>query len=567
MKEIINWRLLKRLIRVWRWHLGLLSGFCLALLLVLPVPITAKVWPPDEIYKAAWFATMRPFTSGKGEGEADIDPLHIARGTIVWVYLRHSPGRNQDIASQKAAVERFAEEQGLIIGRIFCDERASGGSTKNREQFNLMTHLARQKPRPADMIIFWDLSRFAREIDDSQFFRSELRRNGWKLFSMMDDIPDNPFRYVFEALIDWKNHQFRTDLGKNTKRGLRLLAEQGFVPVGPVAKGYASESVSFGVRADGTPRFGRKPFPDPKLAPLAIKAFELRAHGAPYAVISEATHLFGPEPSSWRTFFHNRIYIGEYEYDGRIYKNIYPALISTELFDAVQKQMPARKESLTTKRFHPRRKGSSYYLADKSVCGYCHAPMEGKKIDQIRYYVCSRRNERMELCPQAPLLPADELEVSITGILQQHVLSTEYLQSLLTWTNEHLNQGLAELQLRVEATQKGLADAKSLAKKFGYNFGKLPEYSSTAAQLLLEQDKLVGQLEKELGELKDRLAKSRIDMTLEELESYVSKTQAMLNGGEFFDLRELCEQMFSRIVMTGDECRLELHFPVLKIGG
>ncbi|MBE7549898.1 MAG: hypothetical protein HS126_02310 [Anaerolineales bacterium] len=54
MKEIINWRLVKRLILVWRWQVGLLSGFCLAFLLILPVPIIAKVWPPDEIYDVAW---------------------------------------------------------------------------------------------------------------------------------------------------------------------------------------------------------------------------------------------------------------------------------------------------------------------------------------------------------------------------------------------------------------------------------------------------------------------------------------------------------------------------------
>jgi hypothetical protein len=47
-----------------------------------------------------------------------------------------------------------------------------------------MIHLARQKPRQADMLIVWEFSRFARDRVDSQFYRAELRRNGWKLLSI-----------------------------------------------------------------------------------------------------------------------------------------------------------------------------------------------------------------------------------------------------------------------------------------------------------------------------------------------------------------------------------------------
>jgi len=140
--------------------------------------------------------------------ESDVDPMDMPPGTKVWIYPRHSPGDNQTIDSQVSAIKRLVKQKGWIIAREFIDEGISGGSTRNRAAFELMIHLARQKPRQADMLIIWEFSRFARDQTDSQFHRAELRRNGWKLLSMKDDIPTGPMSPIFEALIDWKNEQF-----------------------------------------------------------------------------------------------------------------------------------------------------------------------------------------------------------------------------------------------------------------------------------------------------------------------------------------------------------------------
>jgi hypothetical protein len=52
-------------------------------------------------------------------------------------------------------------------------------------------------------------------------------------------------------------------------------------------------------------------------------------------------------------------------------------------------------------------------------------------------------------------------------------------------------------------------------------------------------------------------------MQEEEIDSYVQRARNMIDRAEFFDLREVCEQLCSRIIMGRDECRLELHFPTL----
>lgn len=491
-------------------------------------------------------------------------PHDMPPGTKVWIYLRHSPGDNQTLDDQEAAVRKFAREKDWIVDRVFRDAGKSGKSTEDREAFELMIHLAKQKPRPADMLIIWEFSRFARNQDHAQFYRAELRMNEWQILSMEDEIPVGPMGRIFEALIDWKNEQLLIDIRMNTLRGLRYIAEQGCLPVGKVAKGYTFREEQIGTHSDGTPRMGRKPEPDLKVAPLVGKAFEMKARGAPYAAISKETGLYSPGSGSWNHLFRNRIYMGEYEFHGEVFTNIYPAIVSKELFEAAQKCLPERQGKLTfTGRHHPRRKASSFFLANTAVCAYCEGRMEGKSTQGYRYYVCKRHNEGAGSCPNASLVPADCVEAEILRVLLDHVLVPTYLGDLLAWTNDCLNSGQEELALRMESTRAELGEAKRLAIKMARNFGLMETPTRSAERLLQEQDAEVAQLGIELLELEQGLANSRIETTQEEIDSYVQRTRNMIDRAEFFDLREVCEQLCSRIIMGRDECRLELHFPTL----
>lgn len=124
---------------------------------------------------------------------------------------------------------------------------------------------------------------------------------------------------------------------RNTILGLQHVAEQGCFPGGQIAKGYTYSHKQIGYYRDEMPRSGRKPEIDPVIAPLVMVAFEMKALGATNSAISKATGLYGPKSSSWSYFFRNQVYIGKYEFQGQIYRDVYPPLISEELFDCVQK--------------------------------------------------------------------------------------------------------------------------------------------------------------------------------------------------------------------------------------
>jgi site-specific DNA recombinase len=74
-------------------------------------------------------------------------------------------------------------------------------------------------------IIVWKFSRFARDIDDSQFYRADLRQRGFEFYSLNDPVPSGLDGRFFEAAIDWMNQRFLDDLWSDVKCGLRHLVK------------------------------------------------------------------------------------------------------------------------------------------------------------------------------------------------------------------------------------------------------------------------------------------------------------------------------------------------------
>lgn len=491
----------------------------------------------------------------------DTDPRNMPPGTRCYIYLRHSPGDNQTLDSQEAEIRRLCTAKGWIVIRIFRDRGISGKSVENRDGFEQMIYLAKRPSREADMIIIWDYSRFARNMDHAQLHRAEFRSHGLQIHSMKDEVPSGPMSKLYEVLIDWKNEQFLIDLRANTKRGLTYVAERGCVPTGQIAKGYSYRQEQIGAYKDGRIRYGRKPEIDPHCQPLITHAFEMKAQGAPHDAIAEATGLYGPKSGSWNSLFQNRAYIGEYESLGQVFTTIYPPMIEPALFDEVQARIPKVDTQTLSGKNHPRRKASTFILADIGVCSYCDAAMEGKRVGKYRYYVCSRHNERVENCPQSELIPADVLEENVISLLQTHVLTESYLTQLLAWTNERLNDGLEQLRLRLQSTQRELIGAEHDLEKYTRNFGMMEKPTIMAERLLHEKDDQVAQLHGEVAEFQHELDNSRIEIDSDTMARYLSDARNLIDQAESFDLRELCNRLFTRIVMSHDECLIELHFP------
>ncbi len=188
----------------------------------------------------------------------------LPRGSLIWVYARHSPGEQQDIRSQREALERYVAEKGLIVQHWWIDEAKHGGTIENRDAFNAMMAASQQRPPAVHAIVVWDLSRFSRDILEAQWYLSDLRIRGYQVVSVHDDVPTGEFASVFESLIVWKNFRYLTDLSANVRRGhdatINSVLEvdgrtiTGFSCGGPPPVGYAAERIQAGVKPSGRPK-------------------------------------------------------------------------------------------------------------------------------------------------------------------------------------------------------------------------------------------------------------------------------------------------------------------------
>lgn len=363
-------------------------------------------------------------------------------GSRIVCYLRDSGGAGQEESTiqQLAVIREWVEGEGLVLTHVFKDEAKPGSSVTGREGFQDMMHYLRDGAKEAGIVI-WNFNRFSRDIDDSQYFRADLRRRGYIIHSLNDSVPDSPIGRVFETLLDWKNEQYLADLSRDIKRGQHhMITTYGGVPGRP-PKGFMREPVRIGERRDGSEHIVHRWVPDPEIIHLVIKAFEMRARGSTYKQIHDATNLYDRK-GGYLHMFTNRIFIGELHFGETVVLDYCEPVIDQETWDAVQaihKQRSAFHASL-----HPRRISSSFILSGLVFCSQCGTHMNGDVITghgkRYLYYKCKSYRDRWSCRSRA--IPKEALENTVIEELKNEILTPENLaaiqeKELKLWHKDH----------------------------------------------------------------------------------------------------------------------------------
>ena len=203
-------------------------------------------------------------------------------GSQVAAYLRDSGGDDQDLSieQQEVSLVEWVQDNGYTLSHLFKDT-ASGSSITGRTQFQEMLHHFRNGASEAGIIV-WKFNRFARSLDDAQFYRADLRRRGYEVYSLNDNLPPGIDGRFFEAAIDWMNEKFLQDLSIDIKRGKKHLVTTYGAPGGRPPVGFIGEPMRIGERRDGSEHIVHRWVADPETIHLVIQAFEMRAIGKTY---------------------------------------------------------------------------------------------------------------------------------------------------------------------------------------------------------------------------------------------------------------------------------------------
>lgn len=506
----------------------------------------------------------------------------LPAGSPVWAYLRDSGGETQDLASQRAYVLAYCEFHRLRLARLFEDGAISGGSVAGRDEFELMVEMARISSPPAvDGILYWDTKRFARNQLDSQFYKADLRRRGYKLISISDDIPDSEFSIVFEAFLEWKAEKDRADISKDAKRGLAFIVGLkddhgnylGLAPGRP-PKCFIGQPYDTGLkRNNGKPRIVQRWVPDPQTWEKGKVAWEMRSRRASYKEIERETGLYSNPAnpgSTYNTFFKNQIYIGRFIYSGKVYENFVTHLATMEQWEAVQQlsyQRPQKGYSFPAGKIHPKTGRSEFLLSGLCTCLYCQASLHASRNRQAArgrewpHYVCSRKKARPESC-QAKYIPAHALETMVVQAVVGKILTVDFLQALVDQVNALLpdtasiEQKIFEQRQKLTGLDRAINNLLDLAEQHGSEsvLGRLRQREA-------ERDVARRELYRWQRQITQRVT---VDPAL--VVAILSDMRLKLLGQDLKARRMILNQALQKIEVGRTMARLWYKFPLYVLG-
>jgi site-specific DNA recombinase len=241
------------------------------------------------------------------------------------------------------------------------------------------------------------------------------------------------------------------NLGEEVRKGLREKAEQGVWPR-KAPLGYRNF-----VRPDGKKGIE----PDPDSAPLVRRMFEWYATGnyslhQVVQMVKDSGLNFGRchnLAATAHAIFCNRIYYGEFKWNGKIYQGVHAPLIPRELWQRVQEMMRRRG---TRK---PRRVRHVFAFSGLLTCGHCGCALVGEiKKGRYIYYHCTGYKGK---CPER-YVREEVLEARFTKVLRD----LRFDADVLGWVTEALREShVDERQFHEAAVAKLRAEYDRLQNR------------------------------------------------------------------------------------------------------
>ena len=284
------------------------------------------------------------------------------------IYARYSSDSQteQSIEGQLRVCKEFAERNGFIIVKEYID-RAMTGTNDKRPALQQM--LYDSKDKGFNFVIVYKLDRFSRSRYDSSVNRAILLKNGVKLISATENISDAPEGILLDSVLVGLAEYYSVELSQKVKRGLKESRIKGQFTGGRTPYGYSVENLKITIN-ETQANIVRLMF-DEYLSGKKIKDIVVmlkdkgikNGYGKDWSINSVSRVL------------RNENYKGVVYADDTVYTNIYPAILSEEIFDEVNDRL---KVSKRTSAHH--KTEVNYLLSGKLICGKCGGLMTGDVV-------------------------------------------------------------------------------------------------------------------------------------------------------------------------------------------
>jgi site-specific DNA recombinase len=395
-------------------------------------------------------------------------------GATAVIYLRVSStgqltGRSQEgysIEGQREACERHAERLGATIIREYVEPGKSATSLRRPRLQEMLSELGDLKPT---YVIFYDLSRVARDEFDAFWLLREIESNGSKLESTLERISnDDSGMLLYTVMAGVNAHRSRSD-GRKVKMGLdRKFADGG--THGAARIGYLNtREVVNGkeVRSIAT---------DPERVELVQLGFEAFATGE-YSITTLREMLEGvglrsrPTPkrpakplsrNGIYRMLRDDYYIGTVTRGGAKREGRHDAIIDRQVFEKVQRTLDAHRLS------GDRTKKHAHHLKGSIFCGHCGLRLlYGRHRGNggvYEYFSCMSHQARRPSCG-ARYIAVDAVERAIERYYRQVELTLAETEDVRRQLREQIGVRLEVARKQSETHKRKLRDLQNEQQK------------------------------------------------------------------------------------------------------
>lgn len=311
-------------------------------------------------------------------------------------YIRVSTDSQTELSpdSQIKVIKQYAKQHGFIIPKehIYRDDGISGRRAEKRPEFIKMIGTAKQKPSPFSTILLWKFSRFARNQEESIFYKGMLRKNGVDVVSVSEPVIDGPFGSLIERIIEWTDEYYSIRLSGEVKRGMTEKVERG----GAVS-----------IPAFGYDIVDKKYVVNPTTAPIVQQIFSDYLNGMGFMNIAKKLNNLGIKTSrgnKWENrtveyVLRNPVYIGKIRWNPKrrtrrdyddpdimISDGVHESIIDEAVFEEVQARIVDVKKQ--HKKYN-RQIHDEYMLHGLVKCSDCGASLttavKGTSLQCVNY--------------------------------------------------------------------------------------------------------------------------------------------------------------------------------------
>ena len=406
-------------------------------------------------------------------------------------YVRVSTDEQTELSpdAQIRVIHDAAKADGYIIPEeyIFIEKRGiSGRKADNRPEFQRMIAIAKsQAPAPFTRLYVWKFSRFARNQEESVFYKSILRKKcGVDIKSVSEPVMEGMFGRLIESIIEWFDEYYSINLSGEVLRGMTEKA---------LRNGYQA-TPCLGYRAVGG---GQPHVIDDHEYQIVEFIFSQYHDGMDMTRIARECNRRGYRTKRGNPFerrgiermLKNKFYIGTVEWNGIVFDGTHETRASvTSLFQENlerlnQEYRPAyRRESSSCK----------HWLSGLLVCGVCGASLVFQPCKTQKRSSCFQcwkyaKGYHATSCSISVKKAERLLLESILQVLETGNVEFEYIRK----PNQKNQDEISVLEAALART-----DIKELRIKDAYENGidSLDEYRANKLRLQEERDNISSQL-------------------------------------------------------------------------